>query len=270
LFLASPGVQTFTGKPDNGIPFGEFLVSRAAGAAQPSAAPQNPAGFGVRDAASIGVGILPITGIAQSGIELATGYDYIANRPASRVFAAVGIAAALIPGGKPALNGLPRALGAAARSADEVVDGARVAGRVDNMAGAGKNIAGLANTDPSTIVPRFSAWTRVEVNGTRVYQRSDLINPSLTDKLGRTNLQRMQQGLAPLGPDGKSINLHHMLQTADGPLAEVTQTFHQTYSKTIHINPITIPSGIDRPAFDVWRSNYWMNRANRFLPRQIP
>jgi len=113
---------------------------------------------------------------------------------------------------------------------------------------------------------RSSAWTRAEVNGTRVYQRDDLINPNLTDKLGRTNLQRMQQGLAPLGPDGKSINLHHMLQTADGPLAEVTQTFQETYSKTIHINPNTIPSGINRPEFDTWRSNYWMKRANVFVP----
>jgi hypothetical protein len=120
---------------------------------------------------------------------------------------------------------------------------------------------------PNSAVTRSSAWTRAEVNGTRVYQRSDLINPSLTDKLGRNNLQRMQQGLAPLGPDGKSINLHHMLQTADGPIAEVTQTFHKTYSNTIHINPNTIPSGIDRAAFNMWRQNYWINRANDFLPR---
>ncbi len=131
--------QTFTGKTNNGIPFGEFLVSRGGGATKPAAAHQIAPGFGVRDAVSIGVGILPITGIAQSGIELATGYDYIANRPASRVFAAVGIAAALIPGGKPALKGLTRTLGAAARSADDVVDGARFVRRVDDAASAGNN-----------------------------------------------------------------------------------------------------------------------------------
>lgn len=31
----------------------------------------------------------------------------------------------------------------------------------------------------------------------------------MKDVMGRTNLDRMKKGLAPLGPDGKSINLHH-------------------------------------------------------------
>ena len=109
-----------------------------------------------------------------------------------------------------------------------------------------------------------SLWTRAEVNGTRVYQRSDLIDAGAVDSLGRTNLQRMESGLAPLGPDGKSINLHHMLQSNDGPLAEVTQTFHQKYSSTIHINPNTTLSGIDRRAFDAWRRSYWQTRAGDF------
>ena len=29
------------------------------------------------------------------------------------------------------------------------------------------------------------------------------IDPSLVDDLGRTNLQRMESGLAPIGPDGR-------------------------------------------------------------------
>jgi hypothetical protein len=107
-------------------------------------------------------------------------------------------------------------------------------------------------------------WSKAEFNGTRVYQRNDLINPSLTNKLGRSNLQRMEQGLAPIGPDGKSINLHHMLQTSDSPIAEVTQTLHQQSSKALHINLNTIPSGINRSAFDAWRAKYWINRAGDF------
>ena len=108
-------------------------------------------------------------------------------------------------------------------------------------------------------------WTdSVEFQGSKVYQRPDLINPSLVDSEGLTNLQRMQQGLAPIGPDGQSMQLHHMLQTQDGPIAEVTRTFHQQNYSTIQINPDTIPSGINRPAFDVWRQQYWMNRAQRF------
>jgi len=76
-----------------------------------------------------------------------------------------------------------------------------------------------------------------------------------------TNLERMASGRAPIGTDGKSVNLHHMTQTQAGPIAEMTQSFHQTNSPTIHINPNTIPSGIDRGAFDKWKVLYWQQRA---------
>lgn len=129
-----------------------------------------------------------------------------------------------------------------------------------------RTASALADAAENAGARSASLWTRAEVNGVRVYQRSDLINPARIDGLGRTNLQRMQQGLAPLGPDGKSMNLHHMLQSADGPLVEMTQTFHQVNSRIIHINPSSIPSGIDRAAFGTWRSEYWIQRAADFAP----
>ncbi|APM39147.1 HNH/ENDO VII family nuclease [Clostridium kluyveri] len=108
-------------------------------------------------------------------------------------------------------------------------------------------------------------WTdKVEHNGTKVYQRNDIIDPNKIDKMGRTNIERMEQGLAPLGTDGKSINLHHMTQTNESAIAEVTRTFHQENKSIIHINPNTIPSGIDRNAFNSLRKSYWKNRANDF------
>lgn len=111
---------------------------------------------------------------------------------------------------------------------------------------------------------RFSLWKRADFNGTRVYQRNDLIDPGYVDARGRTNLDRMRSGLAPIGPDGKTMNLHHMLQSNDSPLAEMTQTFHQKNSAVIHINPNTIESGIDRRAFDTFRSQYWKERSKGF------
>jgi filamentous hemagglutinin len=77
-----------------------------------------------------------------------------------------------------------------------------------------------------------------------------------------TNLERMASGRAPIGNDGQSINLHHMIQTQTGPIAEVTQTFHRQNSGKIHINTNDIPSGIDRANFDAWRASYWRNRAS--------
>ena len=110
-------------------------------------------------------------------------------------------------------------------------------------------------------------WTSepVEFKGNQVFQRNDLFDINFTDKSKRTNLERMQKGLAPLGKDNLPINLHHMLQTEKGRIAEVTQTFHQKYTKTIHINSGTnIPSGINRNSFDTWKKQYWKERANDF------
>ena len=112
--------------------------------------------------------------------------------------------------------------------------------------------------------PKFwKDWTNFR--GNKVFQRDDLIDLALKDSRGRTNLERMGKGLAPLGPDGKSINLHHLIQTHDGAIAEVTQTMHQKYNKVLHINDNTVPSGIDRDAFNTWRRAYWKNRAAGFL-----
>ncbi|MHA7058270.1 HNH/ENDO VII family nuclease [Aquimarina sp. M1] len=113
--------------------------------------------------------------------------------------------------------------------------------------------------------PGRQFWTSETIfRNIKVYKRDDIINGNLVDLSGRTNKQRMQAGLAPIGPDGKSVNLHHMLQSDSAGIAEMTQTFHQTNHATIHINPNTIPSGIDRNAFNTWKRNYWKERANDF------
>ncbi|WP_116818166.1 DUF6861 domain-containing protein [Pseudomonas syringae] len=121
--------------------------------------------------------------------------------------------------------------------------------------------------------PKRSFWYKppIEFKGNRVFQRGDLFDPDLMTtwrergKLVRgTNLERMASGRAPIGIDGESINLHHMIQTQNGGIAELTQTFHQKYSSTIHINPNTIPSGIDRPLFNQWKTDYWRYRAETY------
>jgi RHS repeat-associated protein len=116
-------------------------------------------------------------------------------------------------------------------------------------------------TGPS---PRPALWQPRPVNGSRVYQRNSNIDPNRTDASGRTNRQRMRAGLAPIGSDGKEMVLHHALQTASGPLIELTATQHREYSRILHINPNTIPSGINRRTFDTWRANYWRARVNDF------
>jgi hypothetical protein len=111
----------------------------------------------------------------------------------------------------------------------------------------------------------YEYWNKTaEFKNVKVYQRDDIIDPNMKDAMGRTNLERMKKGLAPLGPDGKSLNLHHTTQRNISSIAEVTQTFHKENSLVIHINPNTIPSGINRKDFNKWRIDYWKNRANDF------
>nr|WP_246856874.1 HNH/ENDO VII family nuclease [Brenneria sp. CFCC 11842] len=112
----------------------------------------------------------------------------------------------------------------------------------------------------------------IEFNGNKVYQRDDLFDPNLMTtwrdkgKVFRgTNIERMATGRAPVGYDGNAVNLHHMLQTQNGPIAEVSQTFHKANHGIIHIIPNTIPSGINRAEFNAWREQYWMYRASGYL-----
>lgn len=72
-------------------------------------------------------------------------------------------------------------------------------------------------------------------------------------------------GRAPIGYDGKTINLYHLTQTQSGAIAEVSQSFHQKNYSTIHINTGELPSEINRGLFDKWRGDYWINRSNDFI-----
>lgn len=73
-----------------------------------------------------------------------------------------------------------------------------------------------------------------------------------------TNLERMKLGKAPLDKNGKSIVLHHIGQSPDSPLAELTSDEHNKYSGTLHQSQ---KSEIDRIKFDKEREAYWKARA---------
>ncbi|WP_375630384.1 MULTISPECIES: HNH/ENDO VII family nuclease, partial [unclassified Bartonella] len=110
----------------------------------------------------------------------------------------------------------------------------------------------------------------------KVYQRDDLFDPNRISewtvnkkKVTGTNIERMKAGRAPIGFDNKPIELHHMLQTHDGSIAEVTNAFHNKHNSAIHINPNTMGSAIDRDLFDKWRTQYWKERAKGYEKKNI-
>jgi len=110
-----------------------------------------------------------------------------------------------------------------------------------------------------------SYWTKsVRIDEIVVHQRNDLIDPSRIDSVkGTSNLQRMKAGLAPLGPDGRPIQLHHLTQEHGDAMAELTATMHQRHSQTLHIDT-SVRSKINRAVADRFRARYWIKRAEDF------
>lgn len=95
------------------------------------------------------------------------------------------------------------------------------------------------------------------IDGKNALIRTD-IDLDLVDEYGRTNLQRMLKGLAPLDENGFSYELHHVGQEANATLAILTQAEHD--NAVLH--GFKIISEIDRNAFNTQRKNFWKAMAN--------
>lgn len=134
--------------------------------------------------------------------------------------------------------------------------------------------AATKTADNTKITTNSKYWTEATVfDGKKVYQRNDLFDPnqmSTWKRNGETitgsNIERMAAGNAPMGYDGKSIEIHHITQRDNSSLVELSSSFHKKNSSTIHINAGTnLPSGISRSQFNSWRKSYWKNRALDFM-----
>lgn len=101
----------------------------------------------------------------------------------------------------------------------------------------------------------------VEIGEKKCLIRKD-IDWEQKDSLGRTNKERAEMGLSPINKDGKVIELHHIGQHADSPLAELTPEQHRGRGNDTVLHDKTKESEIDRQAFASERSNHWETRAN--------
>lgn len=100
--------------------------------------------------------------------------------------------------------------------------------------------------------------------GQAFIKRDELITPKLIDGSGKSNIERMRAGFAPLGEDGNPINLHHMKQQDKGTITEISQTEHQQYTNILHRYLGRNESEIYRDEFNQLRSAYWMDRSKDF------
>lgn len=100
-----------------------------------------------------------------------------------------------------------------------------------------------------------------EIDGKKCLVRTD-IDWDQKDAMGRTNRERAEQGLSPINKDGKVIELHHIGQHSDCPLAELTTEEHRGKGNDTILHNKTKESEIDRQAFAKERSDHWEARAN--------
>ena len=104
--------------------------------------------------------------------------------------------------------------------------------------------------------------TPKEVNGRDALTKND-IDLKQEDDFGRTNLERMEQGLAPLDKDGNPIELHHVGQKMDSPLAELTRDEHRGKGNDTVLHNKQKESEINREDFAKERAEHWKARAEQ-------
>lgn len=101
----------------------------------------------------------------------------------------------------------------------------------------------------------------VEIDGKWCLIRND-IDLDQVDEDGISNRERMERGRPPITKDGKEVELHHIGQKQDSPLAELTMEEHRGTGNDTILHDKTKESEIDRTVFAKERKEHWKSRVN--------
>lgn len=101
----------------------------------------------------------------------------------------------------------------------------------------------------------------VQINGQTYIQNSELFEITQIDPKGRSNLIRMEKGLAPIDKSGKPINLHHEYQMNNARRVEISFGEHKGKHSSLHQNQT---SEIDHKSWNKERMAYWRERAKMY------
>ena len=100
-----------------------------------------------------------------------------------------------------------------------------------------------------------------EVNGKKCLIRND-IDLDQKDEDGITNRERMERGRPPITKNGEEVELHHIGQKPDSPLAELTMEEHRGAGNDTILHDKTKETEIDRNEFGKERREHWKDRVN--------
>ena len=102
------------------------------------------------------------------------------------------------------------------------------------------------------------------VNGKAALVRP--VDLNFIDDFGRTNVQRMQQGLSALDPaTGQAYELHHIGQQMESTLAVLSKAEHMQAGNNTIWHDIGKMSEIQRKVFDIQRADFWMAMAKTLI-----
>lgn len=101
----------------------------------------------------------------------------------------------------------------------------------------------------------------VEINGKKCLIRED-IDLDQEDDDGITNREKMERGRPPITKDGEEVELHHIGQKQNSPLAELTMEQHRGVGNDTILHDKTKETEIDRNEFGKERREHWKNRID--------
>lgn len=87
------------------------------------------------------------------------------------------------------------------------------------------------------------------------------IDPERKDAMGRSNAERMAVGLSPIDENGDIVNLHHIGQKEDSPLAELPDRVHKEYDAILHDKSKPTEVHGEGNNWNQERAQYWRERS---------
>lgn len=133
--------------------------------------------------------------------------------------------------------------------------------QIQNETGWSREIIDAIGSMKEYEVYKNAGLQEAEISGKKCLVRSD-IDWRQKDSMGRTNEQRAKEGLSPINKDGNTIELHHVGQKHNAPLAELTSEEHRGKENSSVLHDTKKESEIDRVAFSTERSDHWKARSN--------
>jgi len=134
--------------------------------------------------------------------------------------------------------------------------------RINKQSGYGSDVNQYITTIKELDVYQNEKLEEAKVND-RIVLQDNRIDLNRKDAKDRTNLERMQKGLAPLDEDGRPYNLHHIGQKSDSPLAELKDGVHKEKDVILHDKTISTEVHGGNINWDSERANHWKQRAKK-------